>query len=62
MTYKTTTGETPKTATLRVLVATLLALALLLGVRVTVAMKKRVCLTICRIGATACPGSIEAPT
>ncbi len=33
MTDKTTTGETPKTAMLRVLGATLLALALLLGVR-----------------------------
>ena len=33
MTYKTTTGETPKTAMIRVLGATLLALALLLGLR-----------------------------
>lgn len=44
MTYKTTTGETPKTAMLRVLGATLLALALLLGVR-TQASAQTVCAT-----------------
>ncbi len=44
MTYKTTTGETPKTAMLRVLGATLLALALLLGVRAQ-ASAQSVCTT-----------------
>ncbi len=44
MTYKTTTGKTPKTAMLRVLGATLLALALLLGVRAP-ASAQSVCTT-----------------
>ncbi len=44
MTHKTTTGETPKTAMLRVLGATLLALALLLGVRAP-ASAQSVCTT-----------------
>ncbi len=44
MTYKTTAGETPKTAMLRVLGVTLLALALLLGVRAP-ASAQSVCTT-----------------
>ncbi len=44
MTYRTTTGETPKAAMLRVLGATLLALALLLGVRAQ-ASAQTVCAT-----------------